>query len=151
MAKSSICFYDQEEDLTYNTECEEGEVIPDMCLPKAAEDINSTKELLETIAFIKEHRLYKINECYLNLIKAETAIQNIDKLIGMDKIKEMVVHQILSLTKPTMIKDGFINTAIYGSPGSGKTTLARLLGEIYKKFSIAKTGQFVTADRASLI
>lgn len=44
-----------------------------------------------------------------------------------------------------------MHTIITGSPGCGKTTIAKIIGEIYLALGILKTNKFVVARRSDLI
>ena len=38
-----------------------------------------------------------------------------------------------------------------GNPGTGKTTVARILAELYKEIGILKKGQLIEVDRSELV
>ena len=40
---------------------------------------------------------------------------------------------------------------VHGPPGTGKTTVAHLLGQIYKSLGILERGDVVVADRSTLV
>lgn len=88
-----------------------------------------------------------------SLWKIEPHLRELDSLIGMERLKETVLYQILyylqGLHKGSA---GYLHTIIYGSPGQGKTTCARILAQIYKTLGVlSKDGPFVQANRESLI
>src|SRR5204863_9568020 len=44
-----------------------------------------------------------------------------------------------------------LHQVVLGSPGTGKTTIARVLAEIYREFGFLERGQLVETDRSGLV
>ncbi len=81
-------------------------------------------------------------------------LQKLDEMIGMEKLKESIFFQIiyylqnLNERSPTE----YLHTVIMGPPGCGKTTIAEIIGEIYKKMNIlSEKGVFKIAKREDLV
>ena len=79
----------------------------------------------------------------------------IDQMIGMDNIKEEFVRLLkflATINAEDLKKNSFMmHMVIMGPPGHGKTEIAKLLGNAFKKSGLLSENKFVTATRADLI
>ena len=88
--------------------------------------------------------------------KIETPLRELNNMIGMNKLKNSIVDQILyfvqNLHKGTTSTNGdFMHTVIYGPPGTGKTEVAKIMGKIFSKLGILSKNKFKKVTRADLI
>lgn len=85
-------------------------------------------------------------------------IEELNNLIGLEDVKAEVksLMNIVKIQKQREAK-GLKNASISyhcvfsGSPGTGKTTVARILAAIYKDLGVIKKGHLVETDRSGLI
>lgn len=73
----------------------------------------------------------------------------LNEMIGLEKLKTQLLYQILYYLDDN--EKMLMHTVIEGPPGSGKTTVAQLMGIIYSKLGILKKQKFKILGRADLI
>ena len=121
----------------------------DVCI----NDIDDLLKLCETYP-LKADIEYNIDMKTIHKIKKP--LQKLNNMIGMKKLKESIVDQILFFiqklhyNKNTKESD-FMHTVIYGPPGTGKTEIAKIMGGIFSKLNVLSSGKFRKVTRADLI
>jgi len=88
----------------------------------------------------------------------EEVLQELNSLIGLAKVKEEIKTltnfiRIQKAREQSGLKSSSLSYHIVftGNPGTGKTTVARIIAKIYRCLGILKKGQLIEIDRGGLI
>ena len=91
------------------------------------------------------------NDKFDKLYKLIPSLEELNNMIGMEKIKKDIFDTICFFIHGLNNKEELNHVVITGDPGVGKTTLAKLVGKIYLSLGFLKSSNFVTARRSDLI
>ena len=84
--------------------------------------------------------------------KKSSALEELDALIGLDSVKKCVREIVALLKNRGRSALPCLHMVFRGNPGTGKTTVARLMGKLFGEIGIIKDGEkFIETDRDGLV
>ena len=88
----------------------------------------------------------------------EELLEKLDALVGLENIKQSVKSlinyvKIRKLREENMLPNPplTLHMVFTGNPGTGKTTVARILSELYRAIGVLSKGQLIEVDRSGLV
>lgn len=85
-------------------------------------------------------------------------LQELNELVGLDNVKSKV-NDLIAYQRIQKLRENeglhsqknTLHLAFTGNPGTGKTTVARVVGRIYKQIGLLSKGHFIEVSRTDLI
>ena len=138
---------------------------------KLIDSVNIKKEIKQLAVALKDSLLRFYGYLHIMEINSSSSpcdsddeksltelLNDLDNLIGLEdvktKVKDLISYQkVQHLRSQQGLKSqrSTLHMAFTGNPGTGKTTVARIVGRIYKQIGLLSKGQFVEVSRTDLI
>ena len=88
----------------------------------------------------------------------EELLEKLDEMVGLEKIKQNV-KSLINYVKIRKLREEeelpnpplSLHMVFMGNPGTGKTTVARILSGLYRAIGVLSKGQLIEVDRSGLV
>ena len=111
------------------------------------------KEDIEDISILKDDKKLHLP---IDQELLKEAQEELDQLTGLENIKQEIT-ELVKLTKfykemgRDVLKVFSMHSIFTGNPGTGKTTVARIMGKFYKALGLLERGHLIDADGSDLV
>ncbi|MEQ6389665.1 AAA family ATPase [Bacillaceae bacterium S4-13-58] len=133
-------------------------------LQKEGQKNISSQSLSNVQSFFKEimkslDEIQLLTPNWINDIMRPSPLKELDNMIGIKQVKEYIRNYYLFLKYQqdrkklglSMKDEPGLHMIITGNPGTGKTTIARLLAKLYADLSLLKSDEIVEVNRSHLV
>lgn len=116
------------------------------------------EQLCLFIGYEKVSNLSKITFTQQNEKSLETLQKELDSFVGLSNVKK-IINDLIIFQKVQKIREDnglpkskkTMHMAFIGNPGTGKTSVARIVGRMYKQIGVLSKGHFIEVSRTDLI
>lgn len=105
-----------------------------------------------------ESNIDPLEKSSINTSNLETKLQDLRKMTGLDSVKNEILSIINFIRVNQMrVNSGLTNHDVSyhmvftGNPGTGKTSIARILSMIFKDLNVVSKGHLIETDRAGMV
>lgn len=90
--------------------------------------------------------------------KLNKLLEEMDSLIGLEEVKK-IIREYIAFIKVQQLRERYqlktspvvMHMIFKGNPGTGKTTMARIIGKIFNEIGYLQGGELIEAERADLV
>lgn len=120
-------------------------------------EMENKEEKVENKTTVDKNKDFSVDDID-SMDAMEKILAEIDGMIGLTEVKQEIRSLVNLLVVRKMREErGYeqpfqsMHMVFTGNPGTGKTTIARKLADIYKCLGVLETGQLIETDRSGLV